>query len=975
MVCARLFYALVLILLAVPAIPAYAQQTGAITGRVADTSGAVLPGVTVEATSDVLPSPRVTVTGANGEYRFPALPPGNYTVTFELSGMQAITREAQVQLSAETVLNVALGIGGVTETVTVSAGTTLVDPGSATLRSAISSEQIENLPVGQEYRDLLKLIPAVQFTQDTVRGPSAGGSGQDNVYMFDGVNVTLPLFGTMSAEPASHDIAQVTTIRGGARAVDFERSGGFTIDSVSKSGTNQFSGMAQLQFQNPDMSSDVTSGSESRFDQTRTWLTGNIGGPVVPDKMFFYASYYRPDRSRELRSNAYGELPDYDSTRNEGFAKLTFTPISDVLINATYRDSKREETSDLFGQFSAPTTGSGSESRQRIATGEASWVINARSHMTARYTNFGLETTGRPDNISNASISTAIGTQIDVNALDTLGRFVVPEPIAGNPAHNAFVQSVIQRYGYPNDAGVLTGGGIVGFGSQFDNNDFYRTEAKVAYNISFGGTVAHELHVGYQWYRDEEDLLRSSNGWGLITAPGGTISTGGRPVFYRAAFQQQTIGAAPTIHSEFVSQNIEVNDTIRWNDWTFNAGVLMSNDTLYGQGLRNDDSVLSGFVLNPGGKYEMYNVPFSRMIQPRVGATWAFNGRDTVYASYARYHPAASSLPRAASWDRNLAVTLNADFDASGTLFAVQPVRSSSGKLFVEDLDPRQVDEFLLGAAFQVSPSWSLRVYGRYREGSNFWEDVNNTAREFDDAPPDIQALGPFIPNLNDQRRQIGQGSLSGSSYVIAELDGAYTKYQEATLESEWRGSRAFVRGSYTLSKYYGNFDQDNTTASNDANVFIGSSFIADGPGRQLWNFRDGRLRGDRPHLLKLYGFYELGWNATVGAFAVAQSGQPWEAWNRLPYIPLGGDNSDSSKYVEPAGSRRSDPHYQLDLNYTQNFGIGDRYRLQLVGDLYNVFDRQTGYSIDPVETSTTFGEPRLFYDPRRFQLSARFLF
>ena len=64
------------------------------------------------------------------------------------------------------------------------------------------------------------------------------------------------------------------------------------------------------------------------------------------------------------------------------------------------------------------------------------------------------------------------------------------------------------------------------------------------------------------------------------------------------------------------------------------------------------------------------------------------------------------------------------------------------------------------------------------------------------------------------------------------------------------------MRGSYTWSHYYGNFDQDNTTTDNDANIFIGSSNIADGAGRQLWDFKDGDLRGDRPHLLKVYGYY-----------------------------------------------------------------------------------------------------------------------
>ena len=120
-----------------------------------------------------------------------------------------------------------------------------------------------------------------------------------------------------------------------------------------------------------------------------------------------------------------------------------------------------------------------------------------------------------------------------------------------------------------------------------------------------------------------------------------------------------------------------------------------------------------------------------------------------------------------------------------------------------------------------------------------------------------------YIPDLPARLAQIG----SGSTYVIAELDGSFTKYYEATLESEWRGAKTFVRGSYTWSHYFGNFDQDNTTGlTNDMNTFIGSSNIADGAGRQLWDNKRGDLRGDRPHLLKAYGFYSLNWKATAGA-------------------------------------------------------------------------------------------------------------
>ena len=154
--------------------PAFAQQTGSIRGRVIDSGGGLLPGVTVEARSNVLPTPRVTTTEANGEYRLPALPPGDYTLTFTLSGMQAVTRQALVQLQQDTVVEATLSVGAVTETVDVVATATLIDRESATLKSGVSNEQIMAMPVGQEYRDLLKLIPGVQFSRDQVARAERG---------------------------------------------------------------------------------------------------------------------------------------------------------------------------------------------------------------------------------------------------------------------------------------------------------------------------------------------------------------------------------------------------------------------------------------------------------------------------------------------------------------------------------------------------------------------------------------------------------------------------------------------------------------------------------------------------------------------------------------------------------------------------------------------------------------------------------
>ncbi|MCX6544777.1 MAG: carboxypeptidase-like regulatory domain-containing protein [Acidobacteria bacterium] len=967
-----------LALLCVVTIPAvtFGQQTGGIVGKVIGTDKLVIPGVTVEARSNVLPGPRVTVTGSVGEFRLPALPPGEYTLTFDLSGMAKVTKQVQVQLAQDATLNVTMSVGGVTETVTVTAATVpVVDRTSTAIKSGVSAETIRSLPTGQEYRDLIKLIPGVQLTQDGTRGPSAGGSGQDNVYKFDGVNVTMPLFGTLSAEPASYDIAEVTTIKGGAKAVDFERSGGFSVDSVSKSGTSRYSGQVSYQFQTASMAAKVQNNSLSKYSQGLSWLTANVGGPVIPNHAFFYGSYYRPQRDRANRANLYGNLPDYNSTRNEGFGKLTLTPTNSILLNGSYRYSHRLDKSDLFGQASTATTGTGYESWQRIATADGSWIINSRSFASFKYTHYENPNQGRPDNVSTAVVNTAIGTRIDPNSLDTLGLFSVPNTISGQDAYNAFVQPLIDRYGYTSSAGVKTGSGTVGFGTLFDKDDFFRNSWQVAYNLNLGSTISHDIHVGYQRYTDSEDLLRSSNGWGSITAPGGRSSFSGTPIYFQAAFQQQTTGAIPPIHSSYWSQSVEVNDTIRYKNWSFNLGLLASNDRLYGQGLKEDSSALSGYVGSPGTIYKMYEIPFKKMLQPRIGATWAYNGQDTIYASFATYAPAASSLPRAASWARNLATTINAYFDSTGTLFATAPVKSSSGKLFVSDMTPRTTTEYLLGTSRQINPHLTGRAYFRYRYANHFWEDTNNTARLVLGMPAGWGPSALYIPDLTARTTQIG----SGSSYVIAELDRAYTKYYEATVESEYRSDRLYVRGSYTFSKYYGNFDQDNTTAgtSNDSNIFIGSSNIGDDAGRQLWNLKEGRLHGDRPHSLKVYAYYQLPWKASFGAFALAQSGQPWEMTNYELYtaIMISPSTSDTNRYAEPAGSRRTPAWYQLDLNYTQNLAIRGPYKLQLAVDLYNVFNTQTGYNYVASSHSSLFGTPASFLSPRRIQVSARFQF
>ncbi|MCP3961601.1 MAG: TonB-dependent receptor [bacterium] len=988
-------------------LPAFGQSTGTIDGKVTTADGEAIPGVTVVASGDVLPRPRQVNSGADGGYRLTLLPPGNYELTYSLSGMASVTRKVKVLLQQTARVDVKMQPEGIEEVLEVTGELPVIDTSSAELKTAIDDTVIDQLPVGQQYQDLVKLIPGVQYTEDEIRGPSAGGSGQDNVYLFDGVNVGTPLFGTLAAEPSSHDIDQIAIVKGGAKAIDFNRSGGFTINSVSKSGTNAYHGAASYQVQSAGMTGDLDTGSSEEFDEDRDWAVLSIGGPVVKENLFFYTSYYRPTKSRDNVANAYGEVPDFDDERDELFGKLTFTPTDRFLLNASYRDSDRVVTGRGVSEFETASRSVGDDKALEIAIAEGSWVLSDKSYLTFKYTDYVDLGSVRPDTLFDFPITVgAGGTQLDVNNLDQQGELAVPTAATcgGDAACLAFIDPIINRYGYL-EGGVPTGGGFVGGDDSIDQDDFFRENLQVGYDHLFGsGDVTHELHVGYQWYVEKEELARTSNGWGEIDVIGGVPSDGPAGSFFSARLQQAgTVGfPAGVISSEYESQTFEINDTIGWNDWTFNVGVVVSNDELFGQDLRENSSNLSGFEIDIGNKYKMYEIPWEDMIQPRLGAVWAYDEHGTVYANVARYNPAVSSLPRAASWARNSRnQVLEVFFDADGNQIFDQQFGGSSGKFFVPDMDPRAVEEYLVGTARQLNRKWTARAHARYRYANNFWEDTNNNGRSRLLAPDPIPQED-YIPNLNDYREEIG-----GSSYVIAELDGAANKYYEVNLEGEYRASKAYFRGTYVWSHYYGNFDQDNTSPENDANRFYGSSNISDFAGRQLWNDKYGNLRGDRRHQLKLYGYYNFDWNASVGVFAIYQSGQPWEAWNANYYRCLDpiaanrdencrvggtGSSSDTIRFgscgppdgsgricpnpqAEPAGNRTTSDHYQIDLNYTQNFKLGDRYNIQLRADLFNVFDNQTGYNINPDEREAGFGTPRDFFNPQRLQLAVKFEF
>ena len=177
---------------------ATAQQTGGIEGTVTLRGAASPDGIGIVAETGAVPRPRSTFTDASGHFALPRLYPGLYRVTFTSPAGASRTVEAQVLLGQTTTLNLELdaAVAAVSEELVV-IGERVAVRGRAAVASAIDGEAVRDMPLGPDYRSLVRLAPGVQVTQDGVRGPASGGSGQDNVYRFDGVDVSLPMFGTL----------------------------------------------------------------------------------------------------------------------------------------------------------------------------------------------------------------------------------------------------------------------------------------------------------------------------------------------------------------------------------------------------------------------------------------------------------------------------------------------------------------------------------------------------------------------------------------------------------------------------------------------------------------------------------------------------------------------------------------------------------------------------------------------------------
>ena len=327
-------------------LPAAAFAQSSITGVVRDTSGGVLPGVTVEASSPALiEGSKSAVTDANGVYRVVDLRPGPYVVTFALQGFNTLKREG-IQLPAEftATVNAELSVGTLQETVTVSGEAPIVDIRSSGTQIQVERDTLEALPGTGRLALLNTLLPGANLTNSTER--SAGGNDRTQTRFslhgapeaqpyVDGINQQIPGITIGVFVFSQLNIQEVTATSGGDAEADF---GGTMLKMVPRDGGNQFSGLSQFSYSGPALeASNITDDliarhlDPKRVGSLKKYRESGIalGGPIKQSKVWFYVSaregvnqlfvdgvqwnrlqqpqsyLYEPDPSRRVFTNDY----------------------------------------------------------------------------------------------------------------------------------------------------------------------------------------------------------------------------------------------------------------------------------------------------------------------------------------------------------------------------------------------------------------------------------------------------------------------------------------------------------------------------------------------------------------------------------------------------------------------------------------------------------------------------------------------
>jgi Carboxypeptidase regulatory-like domain/TonB dependent receptor len=277
---------------------------GNIEGSVHDTTGAALPGVTVTVTNMDTGTARTSITNDEGVYRAILLPLGRYKIVAELQGFKTLEQQGITLSAGQTALiNLQLGVGSVAETVTVTSESPVAQPGKIDLGRTIGENEIKNLPLVSRnpynFAFLQANVTGFENNEFGVPRINANGTQMRTNYQIDGNTNTEKDRAGLRLLPVSEVLVREVKVITNGFAPEFGQTTGMVYNAITPSGTNTLGGSASFRLRRNDMSSRpfFLAPTALKPDTEVNDFTATLGGPVVKDKMHYYAAYEYVDRS------------------------------------------------------------------------------------------------------------------------------------------------------------------------------------------------------------------------------------------------------------------------------------------------------------------------------------------------------------------------------------------------------------------------------------------------------------------------------------------------------------------------------------------------------------------------------------------------------------------------------------------------------------------------------------------------------
>lgn len=928
---------------------AAAQDLGRLQGIVTDDQKATLPGVTVTATSPALIGSQTAVTEVDGRYRFPSLPPGRYTLTFELSGFQT-TRRENIVLSLGQILNVDLQMQVATlqETVTVTAESPLVDVSSTKVGSEFSAEKLAAIPSATDIWATLGQAPGVRMLGFDVGGSHKSqqtgyesfGIRNQNRVVTDGVDTTEGTGGAgIYQDFFAHEEVTVSAAGGDVTMM----TPGSAVFSTIKSGGNEFKTLQNLTYQDGSFVGDNIDSETARRGYTGQpnlifWEGhSDLGGPIKRDKVWFYGAYnhFKIDKIISGVPEEFSDLGVFDNFTTKGTWKAS---AKDTMIGYYQWARKYKPRRGLSN-----TTGPDSI----LAQDSKSWMYNGQWQRV--WTN-------------RLFTDTKVG-------LFGFGWPMEPAvPFESNPPRED------TGTGIQSGAGWTAGSG----GGPFT---FDRNKPQVTFTASYflpERAGSHDFKFGFEWQDDQSKF--ANNG-----------SSG--PIFYRdlnGAVDRIRITDLGTF-ADFGTGWTGADDRNKRVSFFFQDRWSLNNKLSLSLGVRFDrqEPYYMDSVRNPvvSEVFSPTTVPGRTLLTaskvvPRLGVSYSptDDGKSVIKAFYGRYYynyaDRLSNVNPGGTNTRDYTfndVNGNRLYDGAHELGTLVASAGGTSTTLDENLRTPYADEVSVSVERQFWGESSVRAaYVRKMTRDEFTtynvlrdnqftvpRQVTINEQDFVNGVTGSRTFTVFdIPDsLRGQVRNVVANipeSVGGGDYNYDTIQFAFNKrfggglFVQSSFDYQWRDE---LRG---ITPTTSPLNSDPLPVGYFQNVF------PDVPNRQSSTNWQARA-------LARYVF-----SGGVGAAANLRSQSGW-AYSRIMSVTL--PNAGTQRFfVEPIENNRSDAVSILDLRVDKAFTLGSKYRVTLMADLFNALNSNAVSNFNLLNGSQ-FDRIIATLDPRTFQLGFRFDF